>query len=122
MEFNVNKFKEAVGEFKNIVFGQTQARTNKLKPFAEIFEEATKYFDQDKSEAPVEAPPVEKAPVNEDLAEELAAVKKENKYLKRKQTMYDLKIAKLQQDIKDLKKIKGVVDPEQPKEEQVEWI
>jgi hypothetical protein len=117
MEFNVNKFKEAVEEFKSIVFGQTQARTNKLKPFAEIFEEATKYLDQEQ-----EAPQVEAPPVNEDLAEELVAAKKENRYLKRKQTMYDLKIAKLQQDIKDLKKIKGVVDPEQPKEEQVEWI
>jgi hypothetical protein len=121
MEFNIKQFKEAVEEFKDIVFGQTQARTNKLKPFAEIFEGASKYFDQDQS-APVEEAPVEVAPVNEDLAEDLAAAKKENKYLKRKQTMYDLKIAKLQQELKDLKKIKGVVDPEQPKEEQVEWI
>jgi hypothetical protein len=117
MEFNVSKFKETVEEFKNIVFGQTQARTNKLKPFAEIFEEATKYIDQEQKAPQVEAPPV-----NEDLAEELAAAKKENKYLKRKQTMYDLKIEKMKQEIKDLKKIKGVVDPEQPKEEQVEWI
>lgn len=119
MEFNVNKFKEAVEEFKNIVLNQTQARTNKLKPFAEVFEEATKFLDQEPKEAPVNEEVLEESA---ELFDELVNVKKENRYLKRKQTMYDLKIAKLQQDIKDLKKIKGVVDPEQPKEEQVEWI
>lgn len=121
MTLNIDKFKETVKELENIVANQTQARTNKLKPFIEVLTETAANIEPLSMQVPANEN-LEPVPANEDLELELAAVKKDNKYLKRKQTMYDLKIEKMKQEIKDLKKIKGVKDEVKSDEEQIVWI
>jgi|HigsolmetaAR205D_1030408.scaffolds.fasta_scaffold14367_3 hypothetical protein len=86
---DINQFKKGVADLKEIVSAQTQVRTNKLKPYIELFEEAANYLET--------AAPAPKK-VDADIA-------KENKYLKRKLTMYDLKIAKLEDEVKKWKKL-----------------
>lgn len=116
---NVSK---ALGE---IVGNQTQVRTNKLKP---ILEEITGIInDPSEGSAPeVENKEIEKlasfildqypeepgkAGESESAVEVAIRLldpegeyQKENRYLKRRLTMYDLKISKLEKEIKDLKK------------------
>lgn len=120
MDFN--KFKEVVKDIKRIVTSQTQVRTNKLKPLAEELEDFVTYFNTLPTPAPADPGVKElmdaiggmvdnygitihqalqtieegfkKGSPDEDLV-------KENRYLKRKLTMYDLKISKLENEVKE---------------------
>lgn len=125
MDFN--KFKEVVKDIKGIVTSQTQVRTNKLKPLAGELEDFVTYFESLPTPAPAD-PGVKELmdaisgmkenygiTIHEALQSIEEACKhqapiedlnKENRYLKRKLTMYDLKISKLEKEIKELKKAK----------------
>lgn len=92
MTRSVNEIKD---QLKNIVESQTQVRTNKLKSLIGELEVAINI--------PSPADKVEGAITpNTDPENEVQEMKTENKYLKRKLTMYDLKIAKLEARIKEL--------------------
>jgi hypothetical protein len=125
MDFN--KFKEVVKDIKGIVTSQTQVRTNKLKPLAEELEHFVTYFESLPTPAPADPDQVELLRAVSGIKENYGVsthqalqlieegvkngspdedLTKENRYLKRKLTMYDLKIAKYENEIKDLKKKK----------------
>ena len=112
----MNKLMEIAKDLEVIVNGQTQVRTNKLKPLVkELLNEVNNY---ELAPEPVNKPPLsmeEKLDqfllsLNDEertrLGEKFVSdddLKTENKYLRRKQTMYDLKIENLKNEIKDLK-------------------
>ena len=83
-----------IEEIKEIVEKQVQVRTSKLKPLIEDLEEGVKAVEEAAPVTPNTDPEKEKR--DADLV-------KENQYLKRRQTMYDLKISKLENEIKALK-------------------
>lgn len=115
------KFNQAVKELREIVDNQVQTRTNKLKPLVSTLEEAVTYIERFEAEAPAITPNTD--PEHEldhslrvimknfglSAEESLDVIKiglergNENRYLKRKITMYDLKIAKLEKELKDAK-------------------
>lgn len=125
MDFN--QFKAVVKGIKEIVTSQTQVRTNKLKPLAENLEEFVTYFESLPTPAPADPEQVELLKAVSNIKENYGVdthqalqlieegvkndspdedLTKENRYLKRKLTMYDLKIAKYENEIKELKKKK----------------
>lgn len=125
MDFN--KFKEVVKDIKGIVTSQTQVRTNKLKPLAVELEDFVTYFESLPTPAPADPDQVELLRAVSGIKENYGVtthqalqlieegvkngspdedLNKENRYLKRKLTMYDLKISKLEKENKELKRAK----------------
>lgn len=107
-----------VTELREIVNNQTQVRTNKLKPMIEelykditapVTEEViTPNTDPEKEIDRAIKNLIKNFNIPEDKALEVIQAGfdagSENRYLKRRLTMYDLKISKLEKEIKELKK------------------
>lgn len=122
----LEKLKKVRDELKEISANQKQVRTNKIKGLVKTIDEEINELDNRQGEPEAVTPNTdpEKNPENkipnilQSLTDEEKEclfelldkndLKKENKYLKRKSTMYELKIEKLNNKIKEMKKeIKG---------------
>lgn len=121
---DIIQLKVNVKDLKEIVGSQVQVRTNKLKPYIEHIEEAVNHFDDMLSQV-VNTPNtdpekeldeftlavnslINKFDIPKDKAiemlEEGLEAGKENRYLKRKLTMFELKIGKYETQLREQKK------------------